>query len=621
MPNRPRILSLLAALALIATACNSSSSSPSVAPGGSTAPSGSASPGASASPDSAATMTDTSLAVSTFAEGLDQPTAMAFIGDDDALVTEKATGRVMRIQGGQLGEPVIDLGVNNFDERGLLGITLHPDVASNGFVYLFWTQRQTGESAGASASEDPQQLLGDDSDQATEVPDLGNRVDRFTWDGTALTWDRNIVKLPSNTLDADTSGRVRGNHDAGPIAFGPDGKLYITMGDQNLRGQLQNLQDGPAPDDTHFAGVILRLNDDGSIPDDNPFFAQGGQMGGAAGTNIQKIYAYGIRNTFGMTFDPSSGALWQTENGDDAADEVNVFPAGANSGWIQLMGSPDRFDEWKQLETDSPDGFDNPEFGPDKLAADAAEAQSRMFSLDGSAFVPPVLTYKYPPALTAVAIVRDDGLGSSSKDTAWFGTVLTDALLRYPIAGDGSGLALEGPLADKVDDNAAKGDLGESKDNVAGTGFGVVTDIRQGPDGLLYVVSLSDGTVYRIGPNEGGPSASPSASASPSGGASPSASGSAGDGQQLTIGTTTNGELLFDPTTASVPTGSHVVLTFENRDIVPHNLTFGPPINAKTSTVVQPGASEDLSFTAPAPGTYEFVCTLHPGMEGTLEVT
>ena len=619
MANRSPAIALAVSLTILAMACSPTTSSPSAPAASSEGPSASASASPSASPNSAATMTDPSLAVSTLAEGLDQPTAIAFIGDDDALVTEKATGRVMRVQGGQLGEPVIDLGVNNFDERGLLGIALHPDFASNGFVYLYWTQRQAGASAGASASEDPQTLLGTDSDQPTEVPDLGNRVDRFTWDGTGLTWDRNIIKLRSNTLDTDTSGRVRGNHDAGPLAFGPDRKLYMTLGDQNQRGQLQNLQDGPAPDDTNLVGVILRLNDDGSIPDDNPFFAQGGGMGGAAGTNIQKIYAYGIRNTFGMAFDPASGALWETENGDDASDEVNVFPAGANSGWIQLMGPPDRFDEWKQLETDSPDGFDNPDFGPDKLAGDAAEAQSRMFSLDGSAYAPPVLTYKYPPALTSVAIVRDDALGSSSKDTAWFGTVLTDALLRYPVAADGSGLALEGGLADKVDDNAAKGDLGESKDNVVGTGFGVVTDIRQGPDGLLYVVSLSDGTVYRISPNEGGASPSPSAGTSPSAGASPS--GSAGGGEPLTIGTTTNGELQFDPTTASVNSGAQVTVTFENRDTLPHNLTFGDPINAKTSTVVQPGASEDVTFTAPAPGSYPFVCTLHPGMDGTLEVT
>ncbi|HET9082792.1 MAG TPA: PQQ-dependent sugar dehydrogenase [Candidatus Limnocylindrales bacterium] len=621
MADRSRALALGAAMTLIATACSSPSSSP-VPSTASNAPSSSASASASASPNAAATMTDPSLAVATLAEGLDQPTAIAFVGKDDALVTEKTTGRVMRIQRGQLGEPVIDLAVNGFDERGLLGITLHPDFASNGFVYLYWTQRKVGGTAGASATEDPQQLLGEDSDKATDVPDLGNRVDRFKWDGTALTWDRNIIKLRSNTLDTDTSGRVRGNHDAGPIAFGPDGKLYMTLGDQNQRGQLQNLKDGPAPDDKNLVGVIVRLNDDGSIPADNPFFAQGGRMGGAVGTNVQKIFAYGIRNTFGMTFDRVSGSLWETENGDDASDEVNVFPAGANSGWIQLMGSPDRFDEWKQLETGSPDGFDNPEFGPDKLAADAAEAKSRMFSLDGSAFTPPVLTYKYPPALTAVAIVRDDALGASSKDTAWFGTVLTDALLRYPLAANGSGLALKGGLTDKVDDNAAKGDLGESKDNVAGTGFGVVTDIRQGPDGKLYVVSLSDGTVYRIGPAEGGASASPSVTASASGGASPSTSGSAGGiVQSLTIGTTTNGELKFDPTTASVASGSQVSLTFENRDKVPHNLTFGEPINAKTSTIVQPGASEHLSFTAPAPGSYAFACTLHPGMEGTLQVT
>ena len=97
MTNRPRVLSLMVASALIAMACSSSSSSPTVAPSGSTVPS--SSPSASASPNSAATMTDTSLAVSVLAEGLDQPTAMAFIGDDAALVTEKATGRVMRIQG------------------------------------------------------------------------------------------------------------------------------------------------------------------------------------------------------------------------------------------------------------------------------------------------------------------------------------------------------------------------------------------------------------------------------------------------------------------------------------------------------------------------------------------
>jgi len=85
-------------------------------------------------------------------------------------------------------------------------------------------------------------------------------------------------------------------------------------------------------------------------------------------------------------------------------------------------------------------------------------------------------------------------------------------------------------------------------------------------------------------------------------------------------GTTTGGELKFDPEKATVKTGVQVSLTFRNRDVMPHSLTFGEPINAKTSTVVAPGTSEIIQFTAPPPGAYKYVGTIHPGMEGTLEV-
>ena len=113
----------------------------------------------------------------------------------------------------------------------------------------------------------------------------------------------------------------------------------MTLGDQNQRGQLQNLPDGPAPDDINLVGVILRLNDDGSIPDDNPFFAQGGEMGGAVGTNIQKIYAYGIRNTFGMTFDPTSGALWETERIANPAAVAGVL-GETRASLLAALGDP-----------------------------------------------------------------------------------------------------------------------------------------------------------------------------------------------------------------------------------------------------------------------------------------
>lgn len=559
-------------------------------------------------------MRDETLGVEQVAGGLTEPTGMAFLADNDFFVIEKSTGQVKRVVDGQVSEPVLDLAVNFFDERGLLGIALHPQFADNGYVYLYWTASGLGDG--------DEGRIGPDTDAERELPELGNRVDRFTWDGTALNWDRMVVALRSNTLETDTSGRIRGNHDAGPLVFGQDGKLYIVNGDQNLRAQLQNLPDGAPPDDANFAGVVLRLNDDGSVPDDNPFFAAGTAIGDEAGENVQMIWTYGVRNSFGLAVHPDTGALWQTENGDDSWDEVNIFPAGSNSGWIQLIGPPERFDEFKQLESDSEDGMDNADFPPDQLAGSAEEAQSRMFVIEGSQYVAPVFSWKYPVAVTSIGFNTGDALGESSANTAWLGTVLTDSLLRYPLTADGTGFdfgADEG-LADKVDDNTAKGDLGESADYVVGTGFGVVTGIVSAPDGLLYVVSLTGGSVQRIGPADqvgGQPSASPTAGTSAPAGASASP---AGEGTALTIGTDTGAELRFDPETASVPTGAQVSLTFENNSTVPHNLTFNEPISVATNAIVAAGAAETIEFTAPEPGDYPFVCTLHPGMDGTLTV-
>lgn len=613
----PRMLTILIATLFALAACESDASpSPADSPAGGEAsagaePSEDAAPtdgDESEAPASGPTMTDASLGVEVVASGLTEPTALAVLDADDFFVTEKRTGEVHRVVGGEVSEPVIDLAVNFFDERGLLGIALHPEFESNGFVYLYWTA--SGEGEGDDG------LLGPDTDEEFALPDLGNRVDRFAWDGEQLTWDQNIVELRSNTLDTDTSGRIRGNHDAGPIVFGQDGSLYIVNGDQNLRGQFQNIVDGPEPDDMNFTGVVLRVNDDGSIPEDNPFHDVGAEIGGEVGENVQMTWAYGVRNTFGLAIHPETGDLWETENGDDSWDEVNIFPAGANSGWWQVMGPSERFDEYRQIETESEDGTDNPDVPPEQLAEDGVGAISSMFELEGSTFVEPLLAWKYPPAVTTIAFVIDDALGESSANTAWLGTVLTDSLLRYPVADDGSGFdfSADDGLADGVDDNAQKGDLGESADYVVGTGFGVVTHIISAPDGMLYVASLSAGSVYRIGPaDEVGGGEAPVESAAPSGDAS-------GEVVEITVGTDSGTELLFDPTEISVPAGAIVRLTFVNESTTPHNLTFNDPIDAATATVVAPGAEETIEFTAPEAGEYTYVCTLHPGMDGVLIV-
>jgi aldose sugar dehydrogenase len=106
---------------------------------------------------------------------------MAFIGRGDALVLEKASGQVKRVVNGTVQGTVLDLAVNSNSERGLLGIALHPNFAGNGFVYLFWSESNTGA----------------DSNSSTTVDLLANRVDRFRWNGSTLTFDRNIIRFRS----------------------------------------------------------------------------------------------------------------------------------------------------------------------------------------------------------------------------------------------------------------------------------------------------------------------------------------------------------------------------------------------------------------------------------------
>jgi aldose sugar dehydrogenase len=443
------------------------------------------------------------LAVRTVVSGLVTPISLAFLGPDDMFVLEKNTGRVQRIVSGKVDSTVLDLAVNFASERGLLGIALHPDFPQDPGVYLYWTESTTCA----------------DTNVLSATPLLGNRVDRFVWDGSHLTFDRNLIRLRAVQLDADQP--ERGNHDGGVLTFGADGTLYVFVGDLGRRGQLQNLAcgptascpgptvpddqfGGPAPDNAHLAGVVLRLQDDGSAPRDNPFYAAGAAIGGEVGANLQKIFSYGHRNSFGMAVDPRSGDLWLQENGDDSFSELNRVTPGMNGGWVQIAGPVARVGEYKAIETTfGAQTLQQLRWPPTNIADTPAEALARLVMLPGAHYSDPVLSWRWEVAPGAIGFVNGRALGPQFDGDLFMGaaTALLEGgyLFHFNLTGNRRQVGVDDPrLTDRVADNLAKHDLTESERLLIGRDFGVTTAITTGPNGNLFVVSLSTGTIYEI---------------------------------------------------------------------------------------------------------------------------
>jgi aldose sugar dehydrogenase len=465
-----------------------------------------------------------------------QPIGMAFLGRNDFFITEKPTGMVKRVVNGAVTATVLDLPVNSASERGLLGIELHPDFRRNGWVYLFWTESSTGADSNVLAE------VGNPNSRfrpGTPQP-LGNRVDRFVWDwrNQKLRFDRNIVVLRAYQADPDQP--LRGNHNGGLLRFAltdDDGQrgrrddrddrnargrdrpeqLFIIIGDNGRRGVLQNLMDGPigpgvpddqfggpAPDNAHLTGVVLRLNDDGTVPFDNPFRDFGRELGGEVGRNFQKIFAYGIRNSFGLAVDPWTGELWESENCDDAFDEINRIEAGHNGGWIQVMGPLHRVTEFKATETAAEFlGLQQLRWPPTNIADSPIDARARMVNLPGSHYGEPQFSWRYAVPPAGIGFLENRSLGRDYFGDLFVGTAVPapsgGVLFRFDLTQNRQRIAWSDPLlADEVADNDAKFSMVESESLLFGSGFGVTTDIQTGPGGGLFVVSASAGAVYEV---------------------------------------------------------------------------------------------------------------------------
>lgn len=394
-------------------------------------------------------ITDTNLKVELFAKGLKSPTSMVFTGPNDILVTEKTEGTVKRIVNGNVlpQPPLLQVPVATESERGMLGI----DVAKheNGgptYVFLYYTESGGGKT-------------GDDLTDGIQPSD--NVVYRYELVNDHLVNPKLLLHLPA----------VPGpNHDGGKLVVGPDNNVYVVIGDlRSHRTLSQNVINGPPADKT---GGILRVTQDGQIISNPP-------LGNNSPLNL--YYAYGIRNSFGIGFDPITGKLWDTENGPNYGDEINLVEPGFNSGWAQVMGI------W------TPEGsIGNEDQGQTNLHP------SNLVDFGGKGkYLSPKFTWVETVAPTALVFLNSIKLGKQYQNDLFVGDYNNGNLYHFKLNSNRTELSFDDvKLKDKIAYSSQ-----DVKSLIFASGFdGGITDLKVGPgDGYLYVLTLG-GSVYRISP-------------------------------------------------------------------------------------------------------------------------
>ena len=226
----------------------------------------------------------------TLVSGLSNPTAMALAPDGRIFVCQQ--GGALRVvkNGTLLATPFVTLTVSSSGERGLLGIAFDPDFLTNQYVYVYYT---------------------------ATTPVVHNRISRFTASGDVAAAGSEVVLLELNNLSSAT------NHNGGALHFGRDGKLYASVGENATRENSQTLG--------NLLGKMLRINSDGTIPPDNPFY------GSTTGVN-RAIWALGLRNPFTFGIHPNSGRIFINDVGESTWEEINEGVAGSNYGWPVTEG-------------------------------------------------------------------------------------------------------------------------------------------------------------------------------------------------------------------------------------------------------------------------------------------
>jgi glucose/arabinose dehydrogenase len=414
---------------------------------------------------------DPNLEVKQVAEGLQLPTSMAFLGPNDILVLEKDKGTVQRILNGKImPEPLLDVNVATNSERGMLGIAAAvaeknpvldskpPSSPSITYVFILFTESGSEEDGNDGCTRPSPNC-----NQISPTPN-GNRLYRYELvGGDKLVNPVLLLDLPSIPGPA---------HNGGAITIGPDNNVYIPIGDvkgedpqkiQSLDGRagiLRITQNGEAVVALGGAEKEGEGEDNKSIPESED-----------ASSFSKYYYAYGIRNSFGIDFDPITGKLWDTENGPSVNDEINLVEPGFNSGWKEITGIASL----------------DPGFDPD----------TDLENFDGKGkYSDPEFTWSDTVGPTAIKFLNSDKLGTQYQNDMFVGDVHRGNLYHFKLNKDRTGLALDGTtLADTI-----ANDDTELSTAIFGKGFGGITDIELGPDGYPYVVSIGLGKIFKIVP-------------------------------------------------------------------------------------------------------------------------
>lgn len=371
-------------------------------------------------------------------------TQFAFLGDDDILLLSKNDGKVLRITNYTLLPlPALDLNVTNQWESGLLGIATSK-IRDKIYVFLYYTESPNGDITNASSTN----------------PSY-NKLYRYEFINDKLVNPKLILTAPSPN---------RYSHIGGGLEIGPDNNLYLTVGDmhgdqnETTRTMAQNYVNGTFPDGR--AGILR-------------FTLNGEPVGsGILGVDypLNLYYAYGIRNSYGLDFDPVSGKLWETENGPQSGDEINLVEPGFNGGWNKILGMEAR-----------------------QNLSNSTNAQG-LVDFDGKGkYSAPEFIWKKRVAPTALKFMNSDRFGEEYQNDLFVASFNPGDVYHFNLNANRTKLM---PTNNITSIQPEKFDV---KDVLFAQGLGKITDMDIGPDGNLYILSkyLDTPTIFRISsPNQ-----------------------------------------------------------------------------------------------------------------------